>query len=262
MKIFSPKRKKFIAFVIALLVLVVFLNFGQKTIRDFVYSASFPAQKVLWQGGKEISGFLGQLISIRRSEKEIERLRAQNSGLLSELIYLRQIKEENDFLRKSLNLTQPLDLNLALTEVAGKDIGQDFITVSVKTSDILRKNMPVITNENFLVGKVSEVFPHFAKIALISHEGISFGAKLHGKDIEGVIKGENRGKMILDLVPQDKEVLEGDVLLTTGLEGIFPPGIPAGQVERVQKNDVEPFQRIEVKTFFDITKLQFLFVIK
>jgi rod shape-determining protein MreC len=97
---------------------------------------------------------------------------------------------------------------------------------------------------------------------LISDKKSFFDAKIQEKEIPGLIKGRGNLKIIFDLIPRDKEVSEGDTIVTTSLAGISPAGILIGKVSSVKKNDVEPFQQIEVKPAFEIGEIDYLFIIK
>ena len=96
---------------------------------------------------------------------------------------------------------------------------------------------------------------------LISDKNSVFDAKVQEKDISGVVRGEGNFKIILDLIPRDKEVSSGDIVVTSSLGGIFPAGLLVGQISNVKKNDVDPFQYIEINPSFNIKDINILFLI-
>jgi len=59
--------------------------------------------------------------------------------------------------------------------------------------------------------------------------------------------------VVLDLVPVDDALNEGDILVTSSLEGTFPKGLLVGRITKVEKNDQSPHQRAQVQPFFNIT---------
>src|SRR5207237_1162769 len=79
--------------------------------------------------------------------------------------------------------------------------------------------------------------------------------------IHGALKGGGNFSIYLDLVDSDSDIKEGDVLVTSALEGIFPPDLLIGKITSSDKNDIKPFQTAKVQPFFDIKNIDNLFVI-
>ena len=98
-------------------------------------------------------------------------------------------------------------------------------------------------------------------MSLISQESISFDAGVIGKDIAGVIRGEGAGKLKFDLIPQEKNLQEGDRIVTSNLAKIFPENLIVGVVEKVQRSDVAPFQSAQIKWLFDISAIENVLII-
>ena len=160
-----------------------------------------------------------------------------------------------------MNLGLEKDFKLTLVQVIGKDISQDLLLINKGAKDGLAKNLPVITEQKNLVGRISEVYDDFSKVMLISDKDSSFDAKISEQEIFGVVKGKGGLNLFIDRVPQDKEIKSGDILVTSVLGGVFPAGLLVGEIKEVKKSDLEPFQQAEISPFFDIGKLGNLFVI-
>jgi rod shape-determining protein MreC len=96
---------------------------------------------------------------------------------------------------------------------------------------------------------------------LISNEKSSLDAKIQEKDAFGLIKGKGNSKIWLDLVPHDKEISQGDLIVTSSLGGIFPSGLLIGEIAEIRKDDTEPFQQAEIKSKFNLKEINLLFVI-
>jgi rod shape-determining protein MreC len=112
--------------------------------------------------------------------------------------------------------------------------------------DGIVKDMPVITATG-LAGKVFSVRKDFSDILLLTDTNFSVAVRLIGSRQEGVLSGSGGWRCILKYVPIEETVKEG--VITSGLDGIFPPGIPVGRVIKVQTEGVEFFQYIEVAPF-------------
>ena len=252
---------------------IVALNFFQKQVRNSFYLISAPIQKTFWQAGDKVSDFFETITEIKNLKKENEEIKLKIQLLTAENASLVELKKENETLRAALNLGLEKDFKLTLVQVIGKDISQDSLLINKGSKHGLSEGLPVITEQKNLVGKISEVYENFSKVMLIFNKESSFDAKIlapyrtessgagSAQEIYGVIKGKGNLKIFLDLVPQDKEIKQGDILVTSVLGGIFPKGLLVGEIREIKKSDLEPFQQAEISPFFDIGKLGNLFVI-
>jgi len=266
MKFFSKKRKilrrnKFLLGIFIIILLVFGLNCFQKEVKTFFYSISSPIQKSLWKIGDRTSNFLEEVIEMKETKNKVDELCLKNQRLLAEIAILSELKKENKVLREALGINLGQDFKLTLAEIIGKDISQDFILINKGSKDNISENMPVITQQKVLLGKVSEVYENFSKVMLISNKGCSFDVKIQEKDIAGVVKGKGNFKVLLDFVPQNEEISQGDIIVSSSLGGLFPAGLLVGQIEEVKKSDIEFFQQAKIKPIFDIKEINFLFVI-
>jgi rod shape-determining protein MreC len=259
MKISSRKSKILIALLVILFVLS--LNFYQKEVKNLFYLISLPIQKFFWQTGDSTSDFFEAISKSKNLEKENEELKLKIQELLSENSSLKEAKKENEFLREALNLGLEKEFQLKIARVIGKDISQDSLMINKGSREGILKDMPVITKEKNLVGKIDEVYNDFSKILLISNKKSSFDAEVQERNVEGVIKGRGSGQLFFDLVPREKEIQTNDNVITSALGGIFPPGLLVGQIKEIKKSDIEPFQTAEINPAFDIKELKDLFII-
>jgi len=194
-------------------------------------------------------------------KKENEEFELKVQELLAENIALKESEVENETLREALEIGLQKEFRLSLAEVIGKDITGDSILVNKGSRDGFSKGMPAVTQQKVLLGRITEVYENFSRITLISNKESSFDAKIPDSDISGVVKGRGRLKLYLDLIPQDKQVKEGDLVISTQFGGIYPKGLLIGLVKEVQKSDIKPFQQIEILPFFDIKELERVFII-
>lgn len=253
------KKQILIAVVIAA---ILACNFFQGEVRGFFYGMSWPVQKVLGDAGLKASIFFDTLLGRETLRKEAELLRLQNLQLKFQNYDLRELKLENQLLREALEIGLEKDFQLYLGNVTGKDVSQDFILIDAGSRQGIREGMPVITQQKVLVGRISHVFEEFSKVMLISHPETFFEVEIFGRSTFGIIQGKKNGAIFLDLIPQEAVIQEGDFLVTTAsLEGKLPGGLLVGQISRVIKTDVKPFQQAEIDSFFDIADLRQIFII-
>jgi len=194
-------------------------------------------------------------------KKENEELKLKIQELIAENVALKELKKENEILRTALELGLQEEFKLEICQVIGKDISSDTILINEGFKDGLTKDSPVITQQKILVGRISEVYKNFSKVQLITQKDTSFDAKILDTEISGLIKGEGNLRLFLDLIPPEKEIKKGDVVITTVLGGIFPRGLLVGEIEKVIKSDIEIWQQAKVKPAFNIEGLETLFII-
>lgn len=259
---FPSKKKKILIIGLLGILLILFLNFYQKDVKNFFYLISSPIQKILWKIGERTSVFLETIGEIKNLKKENEELKLKIKEILAENATLRELKKENEVLKTALGIGLEKEFQMVLAQVIGKDISEDILLINKGLKDGIENNLPVVTAQKTLVGKVIEVYENFSKVILISNKKISFDGKVSEREIYGMVKGRGNFKLNLELVPKDKEIKEGDLVVTSAMGGIFPAGILVGEIEKVKKSDIEPFQEAEIKSIFDIKNLEFLFVIK
>ncbi len=259
----SPKLK--ISLILLLLITflaIINLTSFSKEIKNFFYIISSPIQKKLWEVGDSTSDFFEAVKETKNLKRENEELNLRIQELLAENISLKELTKENEILRKALDIGLEENFKLVLAEMIGKDISQDLILINKGSKDGISENLPVITEQKVLVGKISEIYKNFSKVMLLTNKESSLNAKIQNSEsIEGVIEGRGNSKLLLKLIPLDKKILKGDLVITTSLGGVFPDGLLVGEIEEVKKSDVESFQKAEVKPVFDIKQTKELFII-
>jgi len=202
---------------IILIILVIFaFYFFQQPIKTFFYSVSAPLQKPLWKIGESSSQFLHKIIGTKDIEGRIDDLSLKNKELLAKIAFLNEVKEQNKFLRESLNINTDKEFKLTLAEIIGKDISQDFIIINKGSKDNIAEDMPVITKEKILLGKISEVYADFSKVMLISNEKSSLDVKINAdiqeENVFGLVKGKGNSKYYLILFLKIKKFLKETLL--------------------------------------------------
>jgi rod shape-determining protein MreC len=114
-----------------------------------------------------------------------------------------------------------------------------------------------------LAGKITGVSDSYAYLLLLSDINFSASVRLQGSRAEGVLSGTGSRKCVLKYVPFEDTVKAGDVVITSGLDMLFPPGIPVGYVTKVDsKTGGGYFQYIEVQPFQDTTKIEEVVIVK
>lgn len=256
--------KKFLAKIAVLIFLIIFLSFFGDQIRNYFYFSSSAASG-LWKKSGGYSAFLSSFLSDGAIREKYDDLEKENQKLLSEISSLKKVLSENQSAKEMAENAADNGFGAVLANVVGLDISNDFILINKGSDDGISENMPVISSQNVLYGKVFKVYKNFSQVMLISNKNSVLDAKIQGDDpsknpVHGAIRGTGDSSFYLDMVSPDSEIKEGDILITSGLEGIFPPNLLLGKIKSVDKNDLKPFQTAEIEPFFDARKAENLFI--
>ncbi len=246
--------------------IIFLLNIFQKDVKGAFYSFSAPFQRILFSASVNISNFVKSIGQAQEERIENERLRKKIKELMAENIKLKEVEEENERLRRALKIKPRSDFNFFLSQMISKDaISSDSILIKGGAEDGIKVGMPVVTPEMVLVGRIEETLDRFSRVQLIFSKGFSFDVEIlkegNQTPIYGLIEGRGGFKIFLDNVPLKAKIEEKDVLTTAALGGIFPQGLLVGEVKKVSKSNVQPFQVAEVSPFLDINDLRELFII-
>lgn len=253
--------KNILFFSILVIVVIVVLNLFPKQVRNFFYLISAPIQKNFWYGGEKISDFFEVIFRTKDLNRENKELKLKIQALEAENVALRELKKENEILRGALEIDLEKEFKLTLASAIGKDIAEDFILIDKGAKDGILENLPVITQQKVLIGRIGYVYRNFSKVFLISHPKSSFGGKVQENEIFGLVKGKGNFKISFELIPKEKEIKEGDLVITSALSEIFPVGLVVGKISQVKKSDLESFQMAEIQPGFNIKDLEKLFII-
>jgi len=198
--------------------------------------------------------------SLRQRNAELE---AEVARLQSQVIDLQQSVTETEILSALVDFARA---NPVYTYKAAAVIGRDpspflrYVIINVGSNDGVLPGMPVVTDKG-LVGRVDAVIAEAARVQLITDSASAVNIRLQTSDTEAMLTGSITGNLALNMIPQDALVQIGDVVLTSGLGGGYPPNILVGQVVNIRKLDSELFQTAGIQPNVDFNRLQFLLVI-
>jgi rod shape-determining protein MreC len=202
--------------------------------------------------------------------RDIASLRQQNSELQNEVAELQgQVIQLQQQVGETQVLAALVDFAQARTENTYKGaavIGRDpspflhYIIINAGSNDGILRGMPVVTGQG-LVGRVDAVIADAARVQLITDPASSVNVRLQNAEVEASLVGSVTGDVIMELIPQDTNVEPGDLVLTSGLGGGYPPDLIVGQVVNIRSRDYDLFQRATIQPVVDFNRLQIVLVI-
>ncbi len=170
--------------------------------------------------------------------------------------------QANARLRQLLSLGQEMQRPVIAAQVVGKDPSPWFQTVLVDKGrqDGVAKGQPVINPEG-VVGLVVEASAHFAKVMLITDPNSAVDAIVQKIRARGIIKGGTAGYCVLDFVLRKHEVVVNDTVVSSGMDRVFPKGLPIGKVASIAKREAGIFQNVTVTPFVDFERLEDVLIV-
>ena len=196
-------------------------------------------------------------------KKENERLRKNNFVLSLELYRLEQARQQNERLKTLLDFSSQEKIHFIACRVISGGIGEraNVFIIDKGTLHGIRPNLPVLVPEG-LVGKTIETDPRRSVVQLFSHQDFRVSAMPSGKNERGIAGSTSNGQLYLFNIPLRTSISEGDLIVSSGMGGIFPKGIPIGQVTDVEREEEMGIKlRAQLTPSVDLNKVSELFVL-
>ncbi|MBX3051787.1 MAG: rod shape-determining protein MreC [Caldilineaceae bacterium] len=226
-----------------------------------------PGQQGLSSLTDRVVQAVGTLSNFQNMQERNTELENINRSLLAENLRLQEIERENQRLRELLSFSETRPgIELRGGQIIARVIGRDsnnflnFVMVDLGSRQGIEVGMPVMNNEG-LVGRVSEVTNTSSKILLITDPLSTVNAILQSSRLTGVVNGVVGDNPVMGFIPQGTLVGVGEVVLSSGMGGNFPKGIPIGQVIEVRQRDFEVFQEAVVRPIVDFGRLEVVLIV-
>lgn len=203
---------------------------------------------------------IAEIQSLRQRNADLEEALAQ---FQSELVELREISSDYQRLAGLLDYTtRAQNQQFVAADVVGVDQSSFLRTITINRGarDGITIGMPVVTGQG-LVGRVMDVTANASRVLLITDQSSAISARLQTSRVEGSVIGLTSGGLRMTFIPLNATVQEGDLVLTSGLGGNFPPDIVIGQVTSVRELQFELYQEAEVRSLINFDTLEFVLVI-
>ena len=253
-------RKTSVTFlVVALAPLLLMLQAPERAetlhrISLFCLKPFLVAGHTLSAGVKETGGSFQRLLSLYREQKKLESRVVELEG---RLVDQAELEKENERLRKLLDFKKEIPGKAIPARVIARDLApwRRTILIDKGTNHGIRKRMAVVSAQG-LVGRVIEAAPSSARVILLldaeSRVSILFQ---ESRDL-GVCEGNGSSWLHVTRIEREASIKVGDLVISSGLGGIYPKGIPVGRVELVgnEKEGLELFA--SVRPFVDFSKLE------
>lgn len=208
------------------------------------------------------NGMANVFHNLTADERTLSDLEAENASLKSKNAELEEAQQTASRLEQLLNVQSSYNLTSVAASVIGSsaDSWSDTVTIDKGSTAGLAVGMCVV-DANGAVGQISECSPTSSTVRLLSDENSSISVMVQSSRAQGMIEGSPDGTVRLSLIRLDQTVNVGDTVVTSGLGGVFPKGLPVGEVTSVSKAAGALYYTIEVKLFANTENLEEVLVI-
>ena len=249
---------------IALMMLSVNLKYGAERgfFSKIVLQAVAPVQKGLNASIKSIRDAWLRYIFLVGIEEENKNLKNKINELKSVIISYQEGYLEAQRLKKLLSLTDDYNYNFIPARVIGREQAALSKTILINKGTVqgLKVGMPVVVPPG-LIGRLVDVSWHASKVLLFIDENSNIDAIVQRTRMQGIISGAGSRGLILKYISKTQDVQEGDVIVSSGMGGVFPKGLLIGQVSHVDRLEASLFLKINVAPFVDFSKLEEVLVL-
>lgn len=186
----------------------------------------------------------------------------ENRRLLNTIVSLQETQEENRRLRDLLGFKESHDVKAIVARVIATDISKEFQAIRINRGENsgVKKDMAVV-NSDGIIGRVLRVSAATADVVTILDIDSGVDAIVRRSRARGVVKGLTDEYCELKFALRTDDVVAGDVLVSSGMGGIFPKGISVGVVSRVDRKPYGITQFVEIDPSVDFSKIEEVLVI-
>ena len=272
MPAFVRRHRSFFILLVVVAVQILLLSFQitrnnhVRLIRYWAVEAFDPFERSLGGLMKVSSTAYRTYRHLWHAEQENQELHIQLVAAQSQIQQLGEQAGETQRLRTLLDFKNQLAFQTVAAEVIASSMastsnpGENSNAISIdKGSDSgLTTDLAVITPEG-VVGKILAIFPHSAQVLLITDPSSGVGATLAQSRVQGILKGGSNSLCDLRYVMNEEVVNRGEAVVTSGLDQVYPKGLPVGTVVNVGDGNI--YKTITVKPSVDLNRLESVLVV-
>jgi rod shape-determining protein MreC len=246
----SAFARLFFFSVLALTLLVFDTRFeALRHLRTGLGAALYPVQRSVLAPTQWTGSFFGYFQSLDRLEADNARLVHEKNVLAQTALRAASLEAENEHLRKLVGLREGLHAKSVAAEILydSRDPFSRKVIIDRGTQDDVERGQPVL-DEAGIVGQITRVFPLSAEVTLLTDREQAIAVQNVRTGVRGIAYGNAgggaAGQIDLRFMPSNVDIKQGDLLVTSGLDGVFPDGLPVARVTSVERNAAFQFAKI------------------
>lgn len=245
----GPSAAARFAFFALLSLLLLFIDARYKHLestRNALALPIQPLQRLSTQPGILWDNIVGYLDSQGNLARDNMQLRQQHTVYATQLLQLQVLQAENVHLRNLLEVSQLADYSMQMAEIVYSE--RDIFKRKIFVDKGSQKNVvagQVVMDNIGVVGQVTRVYPWLSEVTLITDKDHAVPIQVLRTGLRAVVFGSgNISNLALRYMPISSDIQVGDVLVTSGIDGIYPPGLPVAKVIQIERDPAYPFAQI------------------
>ena len=263
------KHYKYLLLVIALVLLALHLassslNKGVNTGKTglFIMRVYAPIHSTVTWPFAKVADVIGRYLLLVDLKEENRKLTENNRALRLRLMELEKLDSENKRLRYLLKYDPPKEIVPVYAPVIARSLTPESrsLLIGKGYKDGIDKNMVAISPDG-LVGHVNVVTASSSKILLVTDPASVIDAVVQRTRATGIVKGKNPDLCSLNFINRTEDIEVGDIVVSSGLGGIFPPGMTVGRVAGVERETTDMFLNVDVLPAVPFDKVEDVIVI-
>jgi rod shape-determining protein MreC len=246
----SAIARLFFYAVLALTLLVVDTRFDAlRYVRIAIGATLYPMQRSVLAPTRWAGSVFGYFSSLDAVETDNARLSREKNELAQTALRAASLEAENEHLRKLAGLREGLHAKSVAAEILydARDPFSRKVIVDRGMQDGVDRGQPVI-DESGVVGQVTRVFPISSEVTLLTDREQAIAVQNVRTGVRGIAYGNaaggSAGQIDLRFMPSNADIRRDDLLVTSGLDGVFPDGLPVAKVESVERNAAYQFAKV------------------
>ena len=214
---------------------------------QMAFSRSFMAIEDVWK----------EYFATVSAAKDYPRLQKEAARAMETINRCKELEQENIRLRKFIRFQDREKETVVAAKVIGRDPSPWFRTIMIDkgSGDGLTKGLPVLVSEG-VVGQVVTVARRYSLVLLVTDRNSAVDALVQTSRARGVVKGNDSELCSFRYVLRKNKIEPGEMIISSGLDNVFPKGLRVGWVVDIKENNSQLFQEITIKTCVDFDKLE------
>lgn len=217
------------------------------SVREGFQFITTPVRIVGAAATQPFQGLSNALTNLTADQETLSELKSENEELTARNAELEESEQTAERLQSLLDLQDTYNLQSTAARIisSSTDSWSNTVTIDKGTLSGISVGMPV-TDSLGVIGQTVEVGASSATVRLITDENSSVAAMVQSSRAQGMLTGSADGSLHLTMVGSDQSVSVGDTIITSGLGGVFPKGLPLGTVTNVTQSSGSSYLDIEV----------------
>lgn len=235
----------FVSLAILLMVLDARFRYADN-VRQVVALAAYPLERIAMAPVDLFHGTVDYFSTTTALRAENAKLKMKQLRAAPELLQLEALKQENKQLRRVLEAQQRLPRKSIFAEIvyAARDPFSRKVVIDKGSQSGIQPGEPVIDDVG-VIGQVTRVYLLTSEVTLLSDKDQAIPLQVLRTGLRAVAYGGAEGGMLdLRFMPANADIRNGDVLVTSGIDGTYPPGLPVATVARIERDAAYAFARI------------------